>query len=203
MEQTLWEKYPLLNTMNKLRKSRFNASERLDRRYKWNSLALVIFSIYALALGFIPKYFPAAVTSSTDIIGFSSVVSSVFVVALSVYSAFSEDIIRSKYLHDNAKMVTSVYHEYKLIIDNHEGKGGDKPDDLKFQSRYQTIIDGCQYNHDQIDFQSIRGDLEKLNKSQKTWIWIQINFSIYFWPALAIIGPLVLLLIAFQLRLPR
>jgi hypothetical protein len=200
MEQAPWERYPLLNTMTKLRKARFNASERLARRYKWNSLALIVFSIYSLALSILPKYFSISPTASPDIIGFAAVISSVFVVALSVYSAFSEDIVRSKYSHDNAKLVTSIYHEYKIMIDNFETKGGSKPDDLDFQRRYQSVIDSCQYNHDQIDFQSVRTELETLTPIQKTWIWWQINSSIYFWPVLAIVGPLLLILIALRFR---
>lgn len=161
MDESLWKKYPLLNTMMKLRMSRFNAAERLAKRFRWQSVALVVFSIYVIALSIIPNYFTGITASGRSIVGFASVVSSVFVVALSVYSAFSEDVIRAKYLHDNEKRVTNLYHKYKLAVDNFENKNGGKIDSGKFEREYASIMDSCPYNHDQIDYHSIRPEIEK------------------------------------------
>lgn len=195
MESSLWEKYPLLNTMMKLRKARFNASERLSKRYRWHSISLVVFSIYALSLSILPKYISFGQAETNDIIGFATVVSSVFVVALSVYSAFSEDVVRGKYLHDNAKQVSNIYHEYKLQIDECETKGGKPPETMGFEQKYRIIMDACPYNHDQVDYQSIRSELEKLNWFEKSVIWVSVNASLYFWPIIAIAGPPAVMLV--------
>lgn len=189
MNQDLWTKYPLLNTMMKLRMSRFNAAERLATRFRWQSVALVVFSIYVIALSIIPNYFTDISQTEKNIIGFASVVSSVFVVALSVYSAFSEDVIRAKYLHDNAKRVTSLYHRYKLTIDHFENKKGKPVDSERFERKYASIMDSCPYNHDQIDYHSIRSEIEKLSAVEKFWIQVRLAVSTYFWPVAAIVGP--------------
>lgn len=189
MNPDLWTKYPLLNTMMKLRMARFNAAERLSKRYRWQSTALVVFSIYVIALSIIPNYFKGISETGLSLIGFASVVSSVFVVALSVYSAFSEDVVRAKYLHDNAKRVTNLYHRYKLSIDSFENKKGKGVDSEWYERKYASIMDACPYNHDQIDYQSIRSEIEKLKGSKKLLISLQLVMSSYFWPVAAIIGP--------------
>ena len=176
----------------------FNASERLGRRYRWNSIALVVFSIYALALSIIPKYFHINQSADSDIVGFSAIFSSVFVVALSVYSAFSEDVVRGKYLHDNAKAVTNIYHEYKLSIDEFESKEGPKPETAKFEEMYKSAMNACPYNHDQIDYESIRSELEKMNWFHRELIQIRVNLSLYLWPTVAILGPPILMIVGFR-----
>lgn len=192
MDASLWEKYPLLNTMMKLRKARFNAAERLGHRYKWHSMALVVFSIYVLALSIVPKYLVLQI-QTVEIINFVSVVSSVFTLVLSVYSAFSEDVVRGKYLHDNAKQVTNLYHKYKIAIDDFESKDGDQPNNMLYEEKYNAIMDACPYNHDQIDYQSIRSELEKLSPWEKFNIGFQAALGLYFWPVLAIAVPPVLI----------
>ncbi|WP_332641037.1 SLATT domain-containing protein [Brevundimonas sp.] len=189
MNADLWTKYPLLNTMMKLRMARFNAAERLATRFRWQSVALVVFSIYVIALSIIPNYFGGISETEKSIIGFASVVSSVFVVALSVYSAFSEDVIRAKYLHDNAKRVTNLYHQYKLSVDQFENKKGKSVDTERFERKYASIMDSCPYNHDQIDYHSIRSEIEKLGALKKAMIQTRLLISTYFWPVAAIIGP--------------
>lgn len=198
MDASLWEKYPLLKTMMKLRMSRFNASERLSNRYRWQSMALVVFSIYVLGLSILPKYMPVPIDAKYDVIGFATAFSSVFVVALSAYSAFSEDVVRAKYLHDNAKQVTNIYHQYKLQIDEFESKGGTIPQTSHFEEEYRRIMDSCPYNHDHIDYQSIRSEIEKLNIIEKFWIKTRILLSIYFWPTAAFLGPPVLVFAGFR-----
>lgn len=198
MDAKLWEKYPLLNTMMKLRMARFNASERLNNRYRWQSMALVVFSIYVLGLSILPKYMPVPIDIKYDVIGFATAFSSVFVVALSAYSAFSEDVVRAKYLHDNAKQVTNIYQEYKLTVDEYEGKGGDKTDTQSFERRYRLVMDSCPYNHDQIDYHSIRSVFEKVHPIEKITIVIRNFLGIYFWPILAFVGPPILVIFGFH-----
>ena len=181
--------------MMKLRKARFHAAERLNRRYRWHSISLVIFSIYVLGLSILPKYFSVPDTGSNDIIGYATAISSVFVVALSVYSAFSEDVVRSKYLHDNAKRVTNIFIDYKLQIDEFETKGGKAPDSAEFEKQYRVAMDACPYNHDRIDYQSIRSEIEKLSRREVFLIFIESNVGMYFWPIVAIAGPPVAMII--------
>jgi hypothetical protein len=189
MSQKLWEKYPLLSTMSKLRASRFNAAERLGRRYRWHSLSLVIFSIYVIALSVTPQFFPNISENAKSISGFVSIVSSVFVVALSVYSAFSEDVVRGKYLHDNAKRVTNLYHQYKIEALAHEAGTNTQIDTPRFEREYATIMDACPYNHDSVDYRSAMIEIEGTGGSRKFWIHTEQLFDTYFWPALAILLP--------------
>lgn len=189
MSQKLWEKYPLLSTMSKLRASRFNAAERLGRRYRWHSLSLVIFSIYVIALSVAPQFFSEMSSSARNISAFVSVVSSVFVVALSVYSAFSEDVVRGKYLHDNAKRVTNLYHQYKIEAIEHESGARKELDTKRFERDYATIMDSCPYNHDSIDFRSAMAEIEGWKGSKKFWLGVRVVLDTYFWPALAIALP--------------
>ena len=189
MSQKLWEKYPLLSTMSKLRAARFNAAERLSRRYRWHSLSLVIFSIYVIALSILPQFFPGISDTTRSVIGFVSIVSSVFVVALSVYSAFSEDVVRGKYLHDNAKRVTNLYQQYKIEALAHEEGKSRKIDTSRFEREYATIMDSCPYNHDGIDFKSAMIQIENTKGGKRFWAQAEQLFDTYFWPVLAIILP--------------
>jgi hypothetical protein len=195
LKNELWDKYQLLTVMMKLRKARFNASERLATRYRWQSISLVVFSIYVIALSIIPQYVRGLSDGAVSAIGLASVVSSVFVVALSVYSAFSEDVVRGKYLHDNAKQVTRLYNEYKVKIDDFENRKGESPDHANFESRYSDIMDSCPYNHDQIDYQAIRAQIEKLSGWENFSIKARTSVSTYFWPCAAIAGPPLLVAI--------
>lgn len=189
MSPKLWEKYPLLSTMSKLRASRFNAAERLSRRYRWHSLSLVIFSIYVIALSILPQFFPGIPETTQSLIGFVSIVSSVFVVALSVYSAFSEDVVRGKYLHDNAKRVTNLYQQYKIEATAHDEGRNRKIETSKFEREYATIMDSCPYNHDAIDFKCAMIQIDDIKGGKKFWTQVEQIFDTYFWPILAIILP--------------
>lgn len=189
MAQELWVKYPLLNTMSKLRASRFNAAERLAKRYRWHSIALVVFSIYVIALSIAPNFFPNMRDDVRNVTGFVSIVSSVFVVALSVYSAFSEDVVRGKYLHDNAKRVTNLYQQYKIMAYEHVNNNGPAPSNSEFESKYAAIMDSCPYNHDGIDFQNAMIGIEKIHPSDAKRIKFKLAFDMYFWPILAILLP--------------
>lgn len=181
--------------MSKLRASRFNAAERLARRYRWHSIALVVFSIYVIALSIAPTFFLDLNPNTRSIIGFVSVVSSVFVVALSVYSAFSEDVVRGKYLHDNAKQVTNLYQKYKTEIIFRE-KNNKKPvDSTRYERDYAAIMDSCPYNHDGIDFQYARIDIEKLHQHDARLIKTRLVVDTYFWPVLAIALPPIAILL--------
>ena len=189
MSQKLWEKYPLLSTMSKLRASRFNAAERLAKRYRWHSLSLVVFSIYVIALSVTPAFFPDLSLSVRNVTGFVSIVSSVFVVALSVYSAFSEDVVRGKYLHDNAKKVTNLYHQYKIDVLNHENDSTHQLDTPRYEREYATIMDACPYNHDGIDYKSAMIQIDGVKGRRKILMSLALASDMYFWPTLAITLP--------------
>lgn len=197
----IFERYPLLITMSKLRSARFNAAERLANRYRWHSTSLVVFSIYTIALTIFDKFVPTSNQQLSYYLSFISVVSSVFVVALSMYLAFSEDIVRGKYLHDNAKLVKNLYQELKTkAVLELNSNNEQELNIIEYQQRYQTIMDSCPYNHNTIDHKLslISEESEKTGVSKKiheTKIRFEYLSNQYFWAFAAITGPALLILI--------
>lgn len=189
MQPELWQTYPLLSTMAKLRASRFNAAERLGRRYRWHSLSLVVLSVYVIALSIAPQFFDIGSDQRSSVLSFVAIVSSVFVVALSVYSAFSEDVVRGKYLHDNAKRVTNLYHRYKIAALESEKSKSYQLETAEFEREYANIMDSCPYNHDTLDFRSAMNEINGV----RGFGWFSTKFSsfldTYMWPFLAIFIP--------------
>jgi len=190
MSDKYWDEYPLLRTMTKLRNARFKASERLSRRYKWHSLALVVFSIYVIALTILPNFFRDLSSYTLQIVSYVSAVSSVFVVALSMYLAFSEDVVRAKHLHDNAKKVTNLYNRYRTEIYNYANSNtNEKIDNIKYEQMYSEIMDTCPYNHDPIDFNYAMLSLEKISIIRGASTRVSEFLSVYLWPMAAFTLP--------------
>ena len=83
----------------------------------------------------------------------------------------------------------SIHNRYKLSVDQFENKKGKSVETERFERKYASIMDACPYNHDQIDYQSIRSEIEKLRALEKLLIQARLSISTYFWPVAAIVGP--------------
>ncbi|MEN5230405.1 SLATT domain-containing protein [Brevundimonas naejangsanensis] len=201
MYDDIFKTYPLLTTMSKLRAARFTASERLGKKYRWHSIALVVFSIYAIALTIAPNFFTNIDESIKSILSYASVVSSVFVVALSMYLAFSEDIVRGKYLHDNAKQVTNLYQELKTRSILQKTKPKVKINIVDYESRYARIMDSCPYNHDILDYEFSMMTNEGADSCKSFGIKFRMSMDKYAWPLVAIIAPPIVLMICIAINL--
>lgn len=202
--EIIFSRYPILITMSKSKASRFNAHERLSNKYKCHSLALAILSIYTIALTIFNKFIPSNNQQLVNYLAFISSVFSVFIVALSVYLAFSEDAIRGKYLHDNAKKISNLYHRLKTLAVSQISNPRKIIKIMEFEQEYKEIMDSCPYNHNTIDYEisliRIRTEKEiiKLSKKEKFKdILVEIcNLcSQYFWIIASITIPLILITI--------
>lgn len=194
-----WITYPLMGTIWKTKNSRFNASDRLRRRQWWKNAALSIMSAYLVGLSIAPKYLAnQIVPTGFDYLGFVPVLASILLLAMSVMSAFDEDGIRSRYLHDNAKHLSDLYHDFKTDAVDHEAGLAPRPDPTDYQKRYKSIMALCPYNHDPIDYERTVIDIKKdegaptlrseIVFAVKSWI------DAYLWPLLVIVSIPVLFL---------
>lgn len=58
-------------------------------------------------------------------------------------------------------------------------------------------MDACPYNHDGIDFQFARIDLENMHPHDAKWIRFKLAIDTYFWPVLAIAAPPLAIAVGF------
>jgi len=193
----IWEVHPLLGTMWKTMTSRFHAAGRLRTRSWWKGIALSILSGYVLVLSVVPKFVAwGHEGANQDYIGLITVAASILILVFSVVSIFDEDNLRSNYMQDNAKSVSSIYREYKLSIEEANQDGQPVPPSEKVNDRYQAVLERCPFNHDPIDWLKTRIDIlvenKKIARAEKFKLSVWLFYDIYFWPILAISSPWVL-----------
>lgn len=188
-----WIAYPLMATLWKTKSSRFNASDRLKRRQWWKNAALAIISAYMVGLSIAPKYLGADISmGSFDYLGFIPVLASVLLLVMSVMSAFDEDGVRSRYLHDNAKLLSDLYHDFKTEAVDHAAGLSVRPDPVAYQAQYKAIMATCPYNHDPIDFERTNLDIRREESSVPfltiAWFELRVWTDCYLWPALVVVS---------------
>lgn len=189
-----WEANPLMGTIWKTKNSRFNAADRLRRRHWWKTIALGVMSIYILALSVLPKFLTTDQASAEfDFVGFTPVVASVLVLVLSIMTAFDEDVVRSKYLYDNAKALSNLYHHYKLFAESAPTAEELNEFGDRMRKRYDKAMGRCPYNHDDLDFKKTLLDIARDSKMPRAMLAIRCGigelFDIYFWPVVAMLFP--------------
>ncbi|RYG58047.1 MAG: SLATT domain-containing protein [Alphaproteobacteria bacterium] len=192
----IWRVHPLLGTMWKTKNSRFHAADRLRSRGWWKGIALSVLSAYILVLSVVPKFVESiGGNTNADYIGLVAIAASVFILVFSITSIFDEDKLRSSYMHDNAKEIASLYHAYKLEIDGAIKAGSTFPSPEITNSKYQSIIEKCPFNHDAIDWLKTSIDIaleeNKPVKTKQAQLFFWMFYDIYFWPAFAVIAALV------------
>jgi len=192
----IWKVHPLLGTMWKTKNSRFHAADRLRSRGSWKGIALSILSAYVLVLSVIPKFIAGNIESAhQDYIGLIALTASIIILVFSIISLFDEDKLRYNYMHDNAKAIASLYHEYKLQVAEANREGRPVPDSAPVNERYQSLLERCPFNHGAIDWLKTSIDIgveegQKVGR-KRVQLAFWMFYDIYFWPLLAVTVPWV------------
>lgn len=157
---------------------------------------------YVLAFSLLPNFM--AIESSGagfDFLGFASLSASLLVLVLGVVSGFDSDAVRSRYLHDNAKELSELYHEYKTAS-RYERTSEEKEEfENSIRVRYNSIMARCPFNHDEIDYDKTVLDIKR--DESKIEIWQHLGFifnslvNVYLWPFVALAVPILLLIQVF------
>ncbi|WKL56684.1 SLATT domain-containing protein [Asticcacaulis sp. ZE23SCel15] len=200
----IWKVHPLLGTMWKTKNSRFHAADRLRARGWWKGIALSILSAYVLVLSVIPKFIEIGSEGAhRDYIGLVTLAASIIILVFAVIALFDEDKLRYNYMHDNAKAIASLYHEYKLQIDAAVKEGRPQPESATVNERYQALLEQCQFNHDAIDWLKTSIDIGEEEGKSVWWMKFRLvawtAYDVYFWPCLAMVFPLILACLLFKL----
>jgi hypothetical protein len=171
------------------RASRFNAASRLKRRVWWKNAALALLSAYVLALSILPKFLAEPTQQPNfDLLGFAPIVASALILVFSLLVAFDEDQVRQRYLYDNGKRLSDLYHRYKLAIN--EGKA-DSDFTALTRRQYEKAMNRCPYNHDDLDYdKAILHDLGgKARFTEKVSLAVRQFIDVYLWPLIAVAVP--------------
>jgi len=193
----IWKVHPLLGTMWKTKSSRFYAADRLRARGWWKGIALSILSAYVLILSVIPKFIEGGTESAhRDYIGLIALTASIIILVFSIISIFDDDKLRFNYMHDNAREIASLYHEYKLQIDAATRDGHPMPSSGEINIRYQAALDKCPFNHDAIDWLKTTIEIQSEEGKKVGWkkfhLALWFFYDVYFWPLLSITLPVAM-----------
>ncbi len=181
--------YPLARTLMITRASRFNAAGRLKHRVWWKNTALALLSAYVLALSILPKFLAVPTRPPEfDLLGFAPIVASALILVFSVLVAFDDDPVRQRYLYDNGKRLSDLYHRYKLAI----VEGTVNADFTSATRRqYEKAMNRCPYNHDDLDYdKAMLHDLgSRAHFGGKVSLAVRHFADVYLWPLIAVAVP--------------
>jgi SMODS and SLOG-associating 2TM effector domain family 5 len=129
------------------RDARFQANLRLERRQRASNWMVSILSLLVIFLSLVPNFVNLTQQQSQLLLALS-VVNSIFIIITSLLEASGSFQLKGEALHRSARKVAAVYSRLMLLSDS------DKSDPQKIetlQKEYQSALDDCAFNHENID----------------------------------------------------
>ncbi len=130
------------------RDARFQASLRLARRQRASAYVVSLLSLYVIALSLIPNIVKLEINQSQILLA-CSVILSVFIIFTSLIDGAQNFYHKGELLHQCARKIASINHKLKNVDTERDGAMKQLED---LQIAYQTALDECPVNHDNVDF---------------------------------------------------
>ncbi|MCW1918459.1 SLATT domain-containing protein [Rhodobacter sp. KR11] len=129
------------------RDARFQANLRLERRQRESNLMVSILSLFVIFLSLIPNFRTLAPQQSQLLLALS-VVNSIFIIITSLLESSGGFQLKGEALHRSARKIAAVYSRLMLLTPE-ERSDATKIGEL--QQEYQSALDDCAFNHDNLD----------------------------------------------------
>lgn len=129
---------------------RFQASLRLARRQTFSNYIISLFSLYVIALSLIPNIFTLNQQQSQILLS-SSIILSVFIIFTSLIDGSRNFYHQGDLLHQCARKISNIHYEIGKI-DTLRDSTGARIELDKLQKRYQSALNDCPINHENIDY---------------------------------------------------
>lgn len=169
------------------RDARFQANLRLERRNKSSYLVIALLSLFVIILSLIPNIYKLTPAATQALLALS-ILNSVFVIITTFLEASGNFVHRGEQLHRSARKIATVFNKLMLLTpDEREEKAKIQA----LQGEYQSALDDCPFNHENMDYDLIkatkpslfkgriyqgRGDIVAIN-----WRLFRYRFSEYLW----------------------
>jgi hypothetical protein len=174
--------------MRILKRARFNAHARLERKSAFSLFTLAMFALYGVGISLYPSLFEDRFNKDTlKVLTFVSIISSIFIIIVTFIEALNDYRVKGLALQKCGMHVTNLLQYFESAeIRNSQ--------DLQwFVREYGAIIDSCPYNHDDVDYQRALAS-ERERKKDKGfgdyafiyWRIFRYNLNVY-WLYLALL----------------
>ncbi|MGH1351981.1 MAG: SLATT domain-containing protein [Methyloligellaceae bacterium] len=184
----------LLERMKGSMKSRFNAHNRLEQKHKVSIFTLSIISLFVVAISlYALTYSPILHLSTKSAITFASIISSIFIIIVGLLESQNNYQVRALQMHKCAMEINDLYQ--RLQIEPMISK-----DTLQYYTeRFHSVMQGCPYNYDDIDYLMAKVDSKK--EEDVSWD-MRLHVNLTYWInvyglnlVIMIIPPLILFLL--------
>lgn len=154
--------YDLKRRVEITRDTRFQSNLRLERRNKTSYFVISVLSLMVIVLSLFPNIYRMSEAGTQAFLALT-IINSVFVIITTFLEASGNFVHRGEQLHRSARKVATVFNKLMLLtIDERE----DKETIHELQKEYQIALDGCPFNHDNIDYFLIKTTKPSLFKGQ-------------------------------------
>ncbi|MCJ2077648.1 SLATT domain-containing protein [Methylobacterium sp. E-016] len=148
---------------------RFQANLRLASRQRGSSYIVSLLSLYVIALSLIPNILKLE-QSQNQILLACSVVLSVFVIFTSLLDGSQNFYHQGELLHQCARKIATINYELKNIdLEKDIESARGRLEEL--QRNYQSALDECPINHDNVDFYREIVHKPHLFAKEYPWSW--------------------------------
>ncbi|NEU12820.1 SLATT domain-containing protein [Methylobacterium sp. BTF04] len=148
---------------------RFQANLRLAGRQRGSSYIVSLLSLYVIALSLIPNILKLE-QSQNQILLACSVVLSVFVIFTSLLDGSQNFYHQGELLHQCARKIATINYELKNIdVEGSVDNARVRLEEL--QKNYQSALDECPINHDNVDFYREIVHKPHLFPREYPWSW--------------------------------
>lgn len=171
--------------------SRFNASRRLNNKYKFSAISISILSVFGIGTPIIQNFIDSAQCAKiNELYTLVSILLSIFILVLSLLEGSQNYQVKADKLHSNAVDISTVLKEISFLTDyelkrcDSKGKQNDIIKQIKnYNKEYDDLIQRCSENHDPDDFLLFQAQNYQEFKKQWLWskrilIWLRIK---YYW----------------------
>lgn len=187
------ERAVLLRRMDLLRKARFEAHARLERKNFVSIMALAIFGMYGVALTQYTWLFGEELAAKPKkVLDFIGYMTSVCGIMFSLTEAMKGYSAKAAQMHDCARKVNALRHRLEIAdIRTREEL-------IRYEEAYQGILDQFPVNHEPLDFLMVQA-AERARREDKQladWgfmIWAQARYlwDVYSFYGIIIAAPFV------------
>jgi len=181
--------------------ARFHASQRLAAKQKWSSYAIAALAFYAI----VANLLPIAIDGLDFILtGFVSSTLSIFILVISLLEGSRRYDLRSSRHHDCALEIGELYRKLRKLRTGPVANEVNRESAIDaIMNKYQNVLKRFE-NHEQVDYlllQAKKSDYFQKGPIRRGWVQVRWYLEVYLPYHVAIFGPLVMVLLAWKMRL--
>ena len=163
------------------KKTRFQASIRLERRHKLSYFSISLLSLFVILISLLPNIYDLS-NKNEQILLALTIVNSVFIIITTFLEASGNFVHKGEHLHRSARKVASVYSKL-LLLDEMERTNSGTIGNL--QNEFQMALDECPFNHESLDYFHVKIEEPYLFSGKQygrksSWVLLKIG-KLEYW----------------------